>query len=168
MSENKCGGCNMCCKVLGIPEIEKPPSKWCPHCAVGNGCKIYEARPTSCQEFQCLWLLQCASRPDLRPDKTKVVLTATASGNSFYALVDPGTPDAWEKEPIYSFLCQIVNANNRIVIGWGETPRKLLLYKIGPATVGKREIRMSPPDKNGVQWFMDGLAPMNDSGETSH
>jgi hypothetical protein len=163
MTKNECGNCTMCCKLLGIPEIEKPPSKWCPHCKVGEGCAIYETRPTSCQEFLCLWRLSpMGSREDLRPDKVKVVMTATNTGNSFYALVDPGTPDAWEKEPIYNLLCRMVDSGNRVIIGWGDTKRKLLLYKIGPATVGKRELLMSPPDKNGVQWFMDGGAPLAD------
>jgi hypothetical protein len=39
----------MCCKVLGITELQKPVGKWCPHCDIGKGCKIYESRPKNAE-----------------------------------------------------------------------------------------------------------------------
>jgi hypothetical protein len=52
-----CGGCTMCCKVLGITELQKPVGKWCKHCEIGYGCRIYETRPAECRTFHCAWLV---------------------------------------------------------------------------------------------------------------
>ena len=46
----------MCCKVYRIPVLNKQEGKWCAHCAIGSGCRIYEDRPEQCRSFVCLWL----------------------------------------------------------------------------------------------------------------
>jgi hypothetical protein len=75
LRRNECGGCTMCCKLVGVAEIDKPEGKWCPHCALGKGCKIYDTRPPTCEGWDCMWLLGVfGARPDLRPDKCKVVV----------------------------------------------------------------------------------------------
>jgi hypothetical protein len=39
-----------------------------------RGCRIYDARPASCREFNCLWLRGAlASDPALRPDRLGVM-----------------------------------------------------------------------------------------------
>src|SRR5436305_14221849 len=47
MNPRSCGDCTLCCKLLSITELEKPIGKWCPHCEIGKGCKIYDCRPQS-------------------------------------------------------------------------------------------------------------------------
>jgi hypothetical protein len=37
----------MCCKLLGIAAIEKPPGRWCASFKRGCGCGIYESRPAA-------------------------------------------------------------------------------------------------------------------------
>lgn len=62
-----CGTCTLCCKALHVEGIDKEPGEWCPHCLPGEGCGIYEKRPQSCRDFNCLWLrghLGDADRPD--------------------------------------------------------------------------------------------------------
>ena len=51
-----CGGCTLCCKVMGVPSISKPASQWCKHCRTGFGCGIYETRPGECRNFICGYL----------------------------------------------------------------------------------------------------------------
>ena len=68
-----CGSCTACCKALEVVELIKPPGKWCPHCSIGKGCKIYADRPSSCREFRCEWLKGLGEEQD-RPDRTKVIL----------------------------------------------------------------------------------------------
>ena len=52
-----CGSCSLCCKLLVIDELDKPPDTWCPHCKPGRGgCSIYADRPPSCRLFRCGWL----------------------------------------------------------------------------------------------------------------
>lgn len=72
-----CGSCNACCTVLGVEEIAKRPGTRCSHLC-DRGCGVYESRPASCREFECVWL-QMASGPTplpkrLRPDRSGVLL----------------------------------------------------------------------------------------------
>ena len=36
----QCDDCSLCCKVLVIPELDKPKDKWCPNFVSGTGCGI--------------------------------------------------------------------------------------------------------------------------------
>lgn len=69
-----CGGCTACCTTHGVTEIKKPPREKCSLCK-DHGCSIYEARPKTCQDFECLWLLGNAGGPDQRPDILGIVPT---------------------------------------------------------------------------------------------
>jgi hypothetical protein len=85
----ECGGCTICCKLVGVDEIGKPAGEWCGQCEIGKGCRIYLARPEPCRAFRCLWL-QIDNMPDeLRPDRSRVVLTTTTDGENVVAIVDP-------------------------------------------------------------------------------
>jgi uncharacterized protein len=44
-----CDSCALCCKLLAIPEIEKPAGQWCKHCTKTRGCDVYETRPEPCR-----------------------------------------------------------------------------------------------------------------------
>ncbi|MBK8261728.1 MAG: hypothetical protein IPK80_10355 [Nannocystis sp.] len=66
-----CAECTVCCTVMEVRELGKPGGRACPHlCA--SGCGIYEARPPSCQRFDCLWRLGFARDED-RPDQFGVM-----------------------------------------------------------------------------------------------
>ena len=76
MADNprQCGDCSLCCKVLGIPELEKPKDVWCPNFAAGAGCRIYADRPPSCRNFACQWLTDLTMGPEWKPSVCKLVL----------------------------------------------------------------------------------------------
>ena len=99
-----CGSCTLCCKVLSITELNKPRSVWCPHCAVGSGCRIYAERPTECREFFCGYLALPGLDEAWHPSTSKIVLVAENDSNRIAAHVDPGRPGAWRQEPFYSQL----------------------------------------------------------------
>lgn len=101
----------MCCRVLGITELEKPPGKWCPNCNIGKGCNIYPDRPNSCRVFDCLWLQDETIPDSLRPDKTKVVLWMNPeTENRIIASVDSTRPDAYLTGEVGRFLQNIANS----------------------------------------------------------
>ena len=52
-----CSGCGLCCTLLRIEELDKPPMIACSHCEAGGGCRIYAQRPTECRQFYCGYLL---------------------------------------------------------------------------------------------------------------
>jgi hypothetical protein len=96
-----CGGCTLCCKIMGVPEIDKPRGTWCPHCLRGKGCGIYADRPGGCRTFFCGWLTNPRFGPEWKPDRSKIVITVGRDGNGFDFQCDPGFPQAWRKEPYY-------------------------------------------------------------------
>jgi hypothetical protein len=110
----------MCCKLLGIAEIDKPINAWCPHCARGTGCTIYEQRPQACRAFACGWLLDPAMPETWRPDRSKLVVMPDEDPEQIVILVDPGTPDAWRREPFHSELrrraAQALRAGGNLIV----------------------------------------------------
>jgi hypothetical protein len=67
-----CGDCRLCCKVLGIQELEKEPWSWC-RFACSKGCAIYDSRPFECRSYVCSWLAG-SFRDEDRPDRARVVV----------------------------------------------------------------------------------------------
>jgi hypothetical protein len=103
-----CGSCTMCCKVYDVPPIDnKPRGIWCQHCKPGKGCGIWETRPQFCRDFVCTWILDPLLGDEWRPDRSKLVLNHLPTHNVLVVMVDPGTPDAWRKEPYHSALRRI-------------------------------------------------------------
>jgi hypothetical protein len=95
-----CGGCDVCCRLYEIDELEKPAGTLCAH-ACGSGCGVYAYRPAACRAFDCLWLM----RPELdalwRPDHAGFVLRLGDEGSTLWIDVDPLRPEDWRREPYY-------------------------------------------------------------------
>lgn len=102
-----CGDCGMCCKVLHISELNKDAGVWCGHFKKGGGCGHYEARPSACRTFTCLWLTSDKLGPEWRPEKAGFLMYAKDDGKRLNVVVDPGKPAAWKREPYYSRLKQM-------------------------------------------------------------
>jgi hypothetical protein len=120
----QCGGCTLCCKVLAIEELAKPSGAWCPHCTPGSGCKIYDTRPEECRSFSCSWLLDPSFPEAWRPDHSKLVFFPDPDTRNILVHVDPGTPDAWRREPYNSWLrakaAEGLNIGASVIVGVGR------------------------------------------------
>src|SRR5215813_11866044 len=79
-SGRNCGSCALCCKLIGIAELNKPMGQWCPHCIKSGGCSIYETRPTECRTFNCEWLIAPGIGDEWRPTRAKMVLHNVPEG----------------------------------------------------------------------------------------
>ena len=112
-----CHGCTLCCKLLSIEELEKPPLTWCAICNAKTGCKDYTHRPTECREFYCGYLLDPALDERWKPSSCKLVVSFEEHANAVVILVDPTRHDAWRKEPFHSQIRQWVHPRLRPVIG---------------------------------------------------
>jgi len=97
-----CGGCTLCCKVMAVPEINKPRGAWCTYCVPGTGCRIYSDRPNGCRTFLCGWLTNPRFGAEWKPDRSRIVITVGRDGNGLNFQCDPGYPEAWRKQPYYS------------------------------------------------------------------
>jgi len=95
----------MCCKLLGVRSIGKPSGTWCTHCTAGRGCAIYHARPQECRDFICAWLKGPALDGQWKPSVCKFIVFAEhGKGLKLKVAVDAARPDAWRKEPFYSYF----------------------------------------------------------------
>jgi hypothetical protein len=97
-----CRGCTLCCKLLGVEELEKPPSVWCGSCSPRTGCKIYELRPTECRSFYCAYLLDGNLSERWKPSQARLVVAFQEHRSSVEIYVDHADPHAWRQEPFYS------------------------------------------------------------------
>jgi hypothetical protein len=143
-NERACGSCTMCCKVYHIPDLNKPEGKWCAHCAIGSGCRIYESRPEQCRSFVCLWMQDVRMPPDWKPEISKIVLSIHPTTGFVYAQVDSGTPFAWRKEPYFSRLKamaeQLLKDRRHLLVFVRDDAT--LIMPTGPVPIGP----MSPED----------------------
>ncbi|MBM3507529.1 MAG: hypothetical protein FJX64_07375 [Alphaproteobacteria bacterium] len=94
-----CGSCSLCCKLMNVPELDKPMGQWCRHCKPGTGCTIHATRPQVCRDFFCGYLQSSTLSQDWLPAKAHFIVTGDPSGIVLY--VDPANPDAWKASPFY-------------------------------------------------------------------
>lgn len=121
MTENLCGSCVLCCKILAVRELDKPQDAWCRHCDKGVGCTIYETRPQSCVNFECVWLqsqkIEGVALPDwMKPNRSRVMLTAGNGGNDLVAYPDPGFPLAWREPHVLGWLQTVAKSGTVIIV----------------------------------------------------
>lgn len=124
-----CGSCSLCCKLMGISELEKQPGRWCWNFQRGMGCRIYHDRPTECRTFECEWLREPRWPDDWRPDRSKFVMFTEEDGKRLKIVVDESNPGAWLAEPYYSRLKRMaVKAyeGQRIIICIGQ--RRIVVF----------------------------------------
>ena len=153
-----CGTCTACCRVFAIPSINKPAGKWCEHCDIGVGCKVYDNRPELCVDFACVWL-QSHQRAkgdelgmpiEMRPDKCRVVFSPTTKDGLMSATTMPGSPDAWRKGEARRIIDMMLKAGLRVVVGLPASTTKIML-----TLNSEREVQLTEPDENGMQWSIN-------------
>lgn len=114
-----CGGCTLCCKLLGVRELKKPAGTRCKYQRLSKGCTIYARKPASCAHYSCRWLLgndtadlprpdRCHYVVDPMPDFVRMVNNATgelqANVEVVQVWVDPGYPDAHRDPALRRYL----------------------------------------------------------------
>jgi hypothetical protein len=119
----------MCCKLFDIPEVPTRAGKWCRHCQPGKGCRIYDARPQTCRQFFCGWLVSPTLGPEWKPERSKIILQFHLIRDIYYlnAYVDESYPTAWQRPELYRRLKQIASANPPV----GNTIKLLVAVRIG-------------------------------------
>jgi hypothetical protein len=153
---NNCGECTACCRVFEIPALNKAAGQWCEHCLIGKGCLIYEEarRPKVCADFECFWLLSQKREnprerlaPEMRPDKSKVVLSPTTNENVIAATTMPGAPLAHLRPDIMVLIKHLNSNGMAVVVGQPRSTRRTLYDKDG-----SHEVNLTEPDDKGMQY----------------
>lgn len=156
---NHCGTCTACCRVYAIPALDKPAGKWCEHCAVGQGCKIYDQRPPLCSEFKCVWLeIQESGKrisDELRPDRCKVVFSMSTNDRIMAAFTMPGAPLAWQRPSVRRLIDSMVKGGLAVVVGQARSTTRTMIDDRG-----ERTVHLTKPDENGMQWSVPEKLPL--------
>lgn len=135
----RCGSCSLCCKVLHVVELHKPPGKWCLHCAPGKGgCLVYADRPPSCRAFDCAWL-RGAGLEEERPDKIGLVILGNRPEGLFCAVTVGPSVD----EPMPAWFGTATGAGLRALVRRG-----MPVF----ITAGPRVYRLALSRRPGAGW----------------
>lgn len=67
----KCGECDLCCKLLEIHDIPSKIGEYCQYC--NKGCTIRDTRPKECSTYQCMWSQMENVGNELRPDQCGII-----------------------------------------------------------------------------------------------
>jgi hypothetical protein len=72
----QCGDCQLCCKLLPVPPLEKKAGERCRHQKVGKGCAVYHkpGMPRECALWNCRWLVNDDTADLSRPDRVHYVI----------------------------------------------------------------------------------------------
>lgn len=121
LGKRACGSCSLCCKVMGVLDVQppKPDHEWCSHASPGCGCIIYDSRPESCRVFHCMWLVDTRIKDHWFPAKSKIVIHTYADHGSKYIafIVDPAYPLRWREEPWFSDIKHMAKRGIEGVLG---------------------------------------------------
>ena len=89
----QCGECGLCCKLDRVEAIGKPKGILCKHRGC-DGCEIYDDRPETCRNLNCLWLLDDNLPESMRPDKIGAYAYGATENGYMIVAVDPLREDA--------------------------------------------------------------------------
>ena len=72
----QCGDCQLCCKLLPVPPLEKKAGQRCKHQKFGKGCSVYHKpqMPPECAMWNCRWLVNDDTDELSRPDRSHYVI----------------------------------------------------------------------------------------------
>ena len=131
MSKRECGECGECCFALAVDVEDKPRMKACPHFC--SGCSIYDNRPESCAEWNCLWLMGSVPHSQ-RPDRTKIIFwlpdteTAGRWGNRLVMAAET-KKSAYRMQSNEKYIRHLHRQGNNIMLLHVDGSRTLYLHK---------------------------------------
>ena len=147
----------MCCKLMGIAELNKPPLRWCDNCQIGVGCKIYDARPATCAAFMCGYLTSAGLDERWRPADSKIVLALNEEAKRIYVHVEQA--DTWRKQPFYSRIKawsrEMWKAGGQVLVCQGRDVIAVLPHKeenLGPVRDDQRIHTRETWSPQGVEY----------------
>ena len=131
-----CGDCQLCCKLLPIPELHKGAGERCKHQRAGKGCMIYSQRPPQCMLWSCRWLADPEATAKLRrPDRSHYVLDivpdfiTVREGEDeewryievVQVWIDPDSPDAHRDPALREYLAKLGERGCAALIRYSAT-----------------------------------------------
>ncbi len=160
-----CGSCTACCKELAItdPALEKMPGVMCGNCTEGQGCSIYETRPSVCRDYHCLWRSLPNMDDNWRPDKSGVMFVphdvpAGYPGPFAVNIVLIGSHDIVDHDHFAGMVAGFIDSGTATYLdlpgGPGMLGRNLLLNAGLFAAIAARDL---PAVKKGLRAAYEAL-----------
>jgi hypothetical protein len=137
-----CGSCQLCCKLLPVPDLGKGANTRCQFQKVNRGCVIYARRPNSCRLFSCRWLIDGATAGLKRPDRSGYVIdpmldkiharnSATGEMTPIPVIqiwVDPNHPDAHRDAALRGYLSRMAEQHGIAALARYGSKRAISLF----------------------------------------
>jgi hypothetical protein len=125
-----CGSCNLCCKLVPVPPIDKKAGDRCQFQSAARGCKIYADRPFACRAWSCRWLSDPSAGGLRRPDRAHYVvdmswdyitMTYDQTGEvtqtaALQVWVDPAFRDAHRAPELRAFMSKVAREQGAVTI----------------------------------------------------
>lgn len=122
-----CAGCTACCVLPEIAVLDKPADVACPHCSLGQGCRAYEARPSPCRDFLCLWVTGNDLGLHWQPSRSGMLVYR--QGPQLTVLVEPARHGLWQTEPYAADLARMAKTveadGGYLILFCGETVERV-------------------------------------------
>lgn len=146
-----CGECTLCCRLTPVAEVNKDAGQRCAHQRMGKGCAIYDKRPSSCRYWNCRWLADPESTPDLsRPDRSHYVLDIVPdyvttvnndTGEKHHVQVvqiwiDPRYPLAHRDPQLRAYLLRLGEEGIAAIVRY-DSSKAVIIFPPNMATDGK-------------------------------
>jgi hypothetical protein len=134
--DRSCADCTLCCSLLSVAELNKPPMVPCTNCVAGSGCRIYPQRPTECRQFYCGYLLHAALDKRWKPSRCNLIVAFDEYPYAVAIHVDPASPDAWRQEPFFSQIhkwSRIAARRHAEVVVWQGDSKIVISPHASPA-----------------------------------
>jgi hypothetical protein len=145
----QCGDCQLCCKLLPVPPLDKKGGERCRYQKHGKGCTVYHRPgfPPECGFWSCRWLVADdtaeLSRPDrshyvidLMPDFISILNNETGERQNVQVVqvwIDPSYPDAHHDPALRRYLERRAQENTAAIVRKNSKDAVLLF---APAMTG--------------------------------
>jgi hypothetical protein len=142
-----CGECTACCTIMAVDELNKGNYQGCPHDC--GRCAIYDARPRTCRNWSCGWLLGHIEGDERqRPDKLGLMFNRERLGGEMIPVVYEVWPGAGRE------------ANNAALLG--EMSQKMPIILRDFQTRKCHVLTLNPRQRQAIvqmiqdEWYLYG------------
>lgn len=123
---SRCGGCTLCCDLLEVKLLGKSANAACSHCTSGDGCAIWDQRPSVCRRYICLWHANPKFPDALRPDRCGALFEPVRDEKIVIVNVDLTRPHAWRLGVVDSMIRRFLAAGTAVVVIVGAEKHMIL------------------------------------------
>jgi len=125
----------MCCYVLPIIALNKPPGVMCKYCEWGIGCKVWRnGKPAECEKFKCMYAQIEKCSINLRPDKCNIIFEKLQD-NIIYGTMHPDHNDSYQTKNMEGQIKSFLNENFSVVIGSYTLDAPIIINKKGRSSL---------------------------------